>query len=204
VRRKTHEEYQEQLLNTEYVAIDIYQGADKHILHRHILCGHEWFIAPSKILQGRGCPECFKNNKKKTHKKYEEELLNTECAVLQPYVNCYTKILHKHLICGYEWLVRPQDILAGKGCPECATYGPTKANIVYLLYFPEIDLYKYGISNNVVRRSQELGHKAEILKTEKFDSHEEAKAREIYLLSTVALVNTGLLKSGNTETFKWS
>lgn len=202
MRRKTHEEYQKQLLNTEYVVVGTYQTADKHILHRHIICGHEWFIAPSSILQGRGCPECFKNNKKKTHKKYEEELLNTEYVVLQPYINCYTKILHKHLVCGHEWLVRPQDILAAKGCPECAVHGPSKANIVYLLYFPEINLYKYGVSNDPIRRSQELGYKSKILRTEEFSTYKEAKVREKYLLSTVKLVNTGLLKSGNTETFR--
>lgn len=116
-KKKTNEEYLEQLLGYDYVSLEIYNGADTKILHRHIICGHEWLVKPSNILSGKGCPRCF-GNMLKTTEQYIKELPR-EFELLQPYINNSTSILHKHLDCGHEWLVKPSTILSGKGCPKC-------------------------------------------------------------------------------------
>ena len=134
---------------------------------------------------------------RKTHEQYEKDVPEGY-KVLEPYATNKVKILHKHSACGHEWLVRPHSILDGHGCPECAG---KNANKVYLMFFPELDLYKIGISNNPEKRAKQFGYKADIFWVEEHSTHEEAKARETYLLSKVTLVNTGLLTSGNTETF---
>ena len=71
------------LLNTEYIAVGSYQTAHKHILHRHSICGHQWFIKPNSILQGSKCPNCYKISQTKTHKQYVEKL-NHDYQVLEP------------------------------------------------------------------------------------------------------------------------
>ena len=38
-------------------------GTNQKIKHKCLVCGHEWDAAPSKLLIGRGCPNCFKRFK---------------------------------------------------------------------------------------------------------------------------------------------
>jgi len=61
---------------------------------------------------------------KKTTKEYIEEiyeLLGEEYTILGEYETNKTKILTRHNVCGYEYYVRPNDILSrGRRCPKCA------------------------------------------------------------------------------------
>ena len=125
-RRKTHEEYLEELFQKEikYKPLEPYRNGRTKIFHR---CpeGHLWRIRPKNILQGDGCPKCSKTNSakkgpKKTHEDYLKELFEKEINYepLEPYVNSYTKILHQ-CIEGHQWYVKPSNILMGKGCPHC-------------------------------------------------------------------------------------
>lgn len=59
--------------------------------------------------------------KKKTHEEYIADLKekNPEFECLEQYQGNTVKILHKHLICGYEWRRTPKDMLRGHGCPKC-------------------------------------------------------------------------------------
>lgn len=196
--RKIQKQYEEQLLETEYQVLDHYVNAHTNIVHKHIICGHKWLVAPHRILKAKSCPKCY-GNTRKTLETYKNQLLNTEYEVLEPYINRFTKILHKHLVCNYEWGARPHDILNGHGCQECAG---KNCNKVYLLYIPDLELYKYGISNNPSRRSKELGYYSEVLEVYELTGHQEARNLEKQLLSEVVLLNTGLLRSGNRETFR--
>ena len=59
--------------------------------------------------------------KRKTNEEYIIELAKKmpDYEALEPYVNKYTKILHRHKTCGHEWKIKPDNILFGKGCPKC-------------------------------------------------------------------------------------
>ena len=59
--------------------------------------------------------------KKKAHEDYVAQLseINSNIEVVEKYVNCNTKILHRCKIDGYEWYAIPSNILSGHGCPEC-------------------------------------------------------------------------------------
>lgn len=74
------------------------------------------------------------------------------------------------------------------------------SNIVYSVYFPDLFLYKVGITNNVERRIKQFGHPCIILKIQECEPTEAAQL-ERKLLKSVTLINTGALNSGNTETF---
>lgn len=59
--------------------------------------------------------------RQKTHEEYVAELKekNPNVEVLEEYCGRQKKILHRCLICGYEWKVVPGSILSGCGCPVC-------------------------------------------------------------------------------------
>lgn len=58
----------------------------------------------------------------KTNDEFIAELKekNPTIIPLEEYKGATTKILVRCLICRYEWLVRPNDVLNGKGCAKCS------------------------------------------------------------------------------------
>ena len=72
----------------------------------------------------------------------------------------------------------------------------------YRIYFPDINLYKVGISSKPKKRFSQFGHKVEVLELLLMDSRSDARYKEQTELDKLPLINTGLLTSGNTETYK--
>jgi hypothetical protein len=197
----THEEYEAKLPSTIKV-LEQYKGTVTELLHECLKCGEHFVMTPRDILYDKpgcaprtGCPDCRSN---KLTEKEVRSRIPEGYALMESYRDQMNKHRFKHLICGHEWETKPHDVFNGTRCPQCAG---KNSNIVYLAYFPELQLYKLGVSSNPQRRSYQFGHKCDILWIEEYPSYIEATAREKELLEGVKLVNTGLLKSGNTETF---
>lgn len=121
-RKKTHEEYVKELAekNPNVEVIGIYCGNRIKIPHRCKKCGNVWDASPTNILRGKSCPICF-GTPKKTHEQYIKELyeINPNIEVLEEYNGSQTKILHRCIIHDYKWLVTPNNLLKGRGCPLC-------------------------------------------------------------------------------------
>lgn len=125
--RKSHAQYIEDLnkININIEPIEDYINTDTAILHKCKICGHIWSIKPNHTLSGHGCPMCgFRSSadiRRKTHKKYVEELsgINQNIEVLEEYINSKTSILHKCKVCEHEWSIDPLHTLRGQGCPVC-------------------------------------------------------------------------------------
>lgn len=68
--------------------------------------------------------------KKRTHSEYVSEvnLISSNIEVVDQYVGALTKIKHRCKICGHEWNVKPNSVLNGKGCPECAKLQRARSN----------------------------------------------------------------------------
>ncbi len=61
--------------------------------------------------------------KRKTHEQFIEDVfksIGNEYEVLGYYIKSNTKILFKHILCGNEFLMRPNDFLNGQRCPKCS------------------------------------------------------------------------------------
>lgn len=116
--KKTQKEYIDDLknVNPNIKLIGEYKTANDLTLHQCLICNHTWNAKPGNILSGKGCPFC-NGGKRKSHKEYVEELkvVNHNIIVLDEYINAKTKILHKCLVCGHEWMVVPSNILHGCG-----------------------------------------------------------------------------------------
>lgn len=149
----------------------------------------------------------------KTHEQYELELFNLESSAypVEQYNGATTPILHE-CIKGHSWKASPSDILKGRGCPICATYGfnPDKPAILYYIKIStQTDIrYKIGITNRTVaeRFNLDRDKTIEVLTEEYFDIGEEARSKEKQLLEkykSYRCKNDNFLKSlGNTELFK--
>lgn len=201
--KKTHQEYIDEAakINPNIEVIGEYVNTNTKILHRCKIDGYEWMISPHTILCGHGCPVC-NGGVKKTHKQYVEDVatVNPNIDVLGVYVNSSTKILHRCKIDGYEWMVKPNDILNGYGCPRCSgnerytqeEYVKRVASIAYnievigtyidnktkILHKCKIDGYEwYAVPNNILN-----GHGCPVCGGVKRRTHEE------YVVE-VALIN---------------
>lgn len=126
-RVKTEEFYKQELSlnNPNIELIGHYEGMRKKALHRCIVHDYEWYVFPNNVLKGHGCPICLREKIRdrniKTNEKYVKDLgsANPNIISLEEYKGAETNILHKCLKCGNEWMVRPSNLLSGKGCPNC-------------------------------------------------------------------------------------
>lgn len=127
-KRKTHEQYEKELYekNPHIKPREKYIGRDKPIEHECLICGYFWSPKPFNSLSGTGCPNCAiqegRYHVKKTSDQYIQDLakVNPNIRALGEYSGADTNILHKCLICGHIWNARPQNLLFGFGCPNCA------------------------------------------------------------------------------------
>lgn len=92
------------------------------------VCNYEWDVRPVNLVKNHpsGCPRCgYKragNKNGRNTEQYVEELRieNPGIEVLEDYVNANTKILHRCIVCGCEFLKKPSWFLNyHKGCPAC-------------------------------------------------------------------------------------
>ncbi|MGU8679077.1 hypothetical protein ACV3Q3_13040 [Clostridium perfringens] len=149
-KKKTHEEFVQEVkekYGDDYKVLGEYKSTNSKILIRHnnIKCNfYEWYIKPSHLLRGHGCPKCA-GVVKKTTEEFKKEIYDkydNEYEILGEYVNDRSKILVKHNCkdCNfYEWKTVPSNLLRGRGCPVCGGTMKKDANS-----FKNEILNKYG------------------------------------------------------------
>ncbi len=69
-------------------------------------------------------------SKKKTHSEYiaEVQLITSNIEVIGQYIGANIKIRHRCKVCEHKWDAKPNTILSGRGCPECAKHQRAKSN----------------------------------------------------------------------------
>lgn len=109
----------------EYDVLGEYIKKKFPIKIRHKACGYEWETTPDNLLNSRKthatCPKCSKLCRI-SDDKYKQilKVQNPNVIPLEKYINSDTKILHKCLVCNYEWKAEPGSIIhANRGCPIC-------------------------------------------------------------------------------------
>lgn len=134
VKKSAKDSYLTWISSSDFKLLEDFTTTSEPLLHRHTICGYEWRVRPNNIRKGQGCPGCGKSAKL-SHEAYELRLADTEFTVMEPYEGSDIKILHKHKQCGYEWAVRPHDILRGQNCPRCSKNNYSKIAIDWLNSF---------------------------------------------------------------------
>lgn len=121
----THQEFLEKLhiVKPNIEALEEYHGVDGKIKCKCKKCDYEFMTTPYVLFtkNGSGCRRC-NGTLKKTHDEYLKNIKEKAFQIipLEEYKTSSKYILHKCLICNYEWNVKPSNILNGHGCPVCA------------------------------------------------------------------------------------
>lgn len=172
-RKKTHEEYVEELKvkNSTVKVIDKYINANTAILHHCETHNIFWKISPTNALKGCGCRCCGGDkigaNNRQLHNEYLQKLqrINSTINVVGTYTNNKTAILHRCTIDNHEWMARPDNILSGRGCPLCRNrmignmFRKNHNWYVQKLseYFPNIEAIEEYVGNDIL-----IAHKCKI------------------------------------------
>lgn len=116
--------------------------------------GHEWEAEVNSVVKGNGCPHCA-NRIPYTVEEVQNKLNASGIRIVGTYTTTHKKV---EVECqeGHRWKVKPNALLQGHGCPECANKGfdPTKPGVLYLLELHGDTLtqpvYKIGVTNRSV------------------------------------------------------
>lgn len=126
---KSHEYFLQRLgdsLGSEYELLSKYKNARTKMKLRHKKCGLVFEMTPPHILEGKRCPECWKEENglrfRKTHEQFLEEITpmwNSEYELLSKYEKQTVKVKVLHKKCGRVFSAVPDSLLRGSGCPYC-------------------------------------------------------------------------------------
>lgn len=218
-QKKTHIEYEEELMQMESALIPIEPYITSHtpIMHE-CLEGHTSKVKPYSVLSGKGCKKCDIINRTKTHEEYlaELQIVHPQVVVLDRYVNASTSIRHRCTY-GHIWWCRPSYMLTiseTSHCPDC-TSGGFKGNKPGILYYIKIvkenlEYYKIGITNRSVQERFKTEPKTtdiKIIFEKPFLNGYKAREEEQSILKQFAKYRQNipelLVSGGNTELFEF-
>ncbi|HCX7339676.1 TPA: GIY-YIG nuclease family protein [Escherichia coli] len=143
-------------------------GSQKKVLCRCKICDHKWMGIPKCLKSGVGCPKCA-GVAKLSHEEQVAAIakVNPDIEVLGEIKNTHTKTLCRCKVCDHKWMIAPDTVKRGHGCPKCAKYG-FLSHDYGKLYIMTDDLevptmMKIGVSVNENKRRNDIlksAHKA--------------------------------------------
>lgn len=126
---KTHEHFLSRLgnkLGDNYELLGKYVNGKTKIRMRCNKCGLIFDSLPGHILEGKGCPECWKEENgihfRKSHETFLSqisEIWGNDYQLLSQYVKQSEKVEVLHQKCGRIFKATPDSLLRGSGCPHC-------------------------------------------------------------------------------------
>lgn len=113
-------EYVELLKNTNFSALEEYNGSTTPILHKCDICKNEWNTRPQHVLKpGAKCPICSNKDRFISDEEVDSMLKAAGMLRLSEYRGSLFTIKLKHEYCGYIWDTKYSYIQQGSGCPYC-------------------------------------------------------------------------------------
>lgn len=127
------------LVGDEYTVEGSYINAKTKIKLKHRFCGNTFEVTPDNFLRGSRCPfeKGIRISQKESmglsqFKARVKELYGDSYEILSNYKNNRTKIKVKHKKCGNIFLIAPNHILSGEGCPYCKS-SKGEISVMYVL-----------------------------------------------------------------------
>ncbi len=194
------------------VMLSEYKNADTKSLFQ---CseGHTWETTPYHVSKkGTGCPYCSRQAPLTTEN-VNARIADRGIVLLDEFITNSVKVRFQ---CskGHIWEAKPNNVLNGRGCPDCAEWGfnPSEPGVLYYIAVATDDgdtLYKIGITNLTVAGRFTVADLARIriVKEWRFAIGRVAAECEAEILSQFdrdRYYGPDLLKSGgNTELFTY-
>ena len=129
VTKKTNEQFLKEVAEVHgglIVPIESYQTTMRKIDFRCTVCGHVWGATPNNILRGRGCAKCADERFGESRKLSQDDFMakvfkkhGNDIYPISDHIGVTTKIDFKCNVCGNVWSARPDNIMSGRGCPQC-------------------------------------------------------------------------------------
>ena len=130
-KTKSHTQFvaEMQEVNPNIEFLSEYKNSNSKIQCKCLIDGFEWDGVPHVLLDGHGCPECYR---KKANRRNEDEFLAElkerfpTVKLKSKYIRVGVKVDYECTVCGYEWSAIPDTILNNPksvGCPRCAGRG---------------------------------------------------------------------------------
>ena len=204
-KKVTTESYRERLASLGKVELlGEYISAKTRVLHRCLQHGEEHLAAPTNMLYGFGlrcCQEAGRAKQAENKKKAASQSYRSRLAVfgkvelIGVYIDAQTKVLHKCLVHGAEYLARPKHVLQGHGLHCCILGGDCKerfeadsdwANSSCRVYIASVNgkFLKPGIAKDVdIRAKNSKGFYGDFLFISPEMTREKAWAIEQQLLA---------------------
>lgn len=139
-QRKSQEQFVEEVrnLHPDITVVGEYVNSNTKI---EFMCskGHVWKSAPANILSGCSCPFCkgekISAHKFKTHEQFLKDVIDTgiDVTVLGIYESARKHVLCRCNKCNHEWMITPNNLLRGFGCPKCIKSKGEQAVEEYLI-----------------------------------------------------------------------
>jgi len=119
----------------DYLLVSNYTKMSKKAKFLHTKCEKTFDMLPTDfIYKKQRCPACsgVKKYNTETFRDKILKLTEGEYLPLGEYINNKTKTRMKHLECGHEWDVRPDQFLSGSRCRLCSKSKGNKRIVDYL------------------------------------------------------------------------
>lgn len=128
MRKLTHEEQVEAIAkaNPNIEVLGIIVDNKTPVLCKCKICTHVWSVSPNDLKRKKGCPKCARLRQSQRQTLSHEEHVraiaeaNPEVEVLEEIACNSRRVLCKCKICNCEWMVTPNNLKRGEGCPACA------------------------------------------------------------------------------------
>jgi len=137
--RKSQKDFEKEvfdLVGDEFSVLGQYKLNNKPILFKHNICGRTFKRNPVYFLANPNCMHCTKQKQYDTKRKdtewFKEQvklLENDKYIVIGEYLGTKDYIRMKHVKCGYEYNVKPNNFLTGKRCPRCGHIPKTTSKL---------------------------------------------------------------------------
>lgn len=130
-KAKSHAQFMAEMqkINPNIEFLTEYKNIATRVKCRCLIDGFEWDGVPHILLEGHGCPECYR---KKANRRNEDEFLAElkerfpTVKLRSKYIRTGVKVDYECTVCGYKWSAIPDTILNNPhsvGCPRCAGRG---------------------------------------------------------------------------------
>lgn len=163
--------------------------------------GHVWHAKPGNVLDGKGCPHCYREGWVTTQS-LNERIAHRGLRAYGEVSNVNTRVDFE-CQCGYRWNTVVASVLRGTGCANCAQNGfnpQAPAHLYTLRLLSEGGQYVgFGITKDVKKRMathrtylKKQGFACEVIATYRFESGEDARAMENILKESLPRVDIGV------------
>lgn len=166
----SHEEHLKDIykVNPDIEVLGEIKNNRTKVLCRCKICGYKWFPIPNNLKRKRNCPKCVGL----ARLSHEEQIaaiakVNPNVEIFGEIKNNRTKVLCRCKICDHKWMITPNRLKSGGGCPKCAKYGFLShdyGKLYIMVDDPEVPtVMKVGVSVKENERRNEVlksAHKA--------------------------------------------